>query len=139
VERPIVSIIDDDCTFLFHLTRVLCDAGYPVLTARDEGTGLELVREEGADFVILDAWPDSVLSAVRLVDVIRQDQTTSRLPIIVCSPDDRYLEAHGSYLRRHGCLLVGRPFDPERILSLVERATVSHVLGGVPAEVPHHP
>lgn len=129
MDRPPVSIIDDDPTFRYHVARHLKRAGREIVTAADEERGFNLLCDEHPAAVILDAQAETSISVVRLVDRIRAERELQRLPIVVCSPDDRFLEAHGSYLRSHRCRLVGRPLDLDALLAVVDGAAAGHWLG----------
>jgi DNA-binding response OmpR family regulator len=138
VEKPAVTIVDDDATFCFHVSRVLQHAGHAVIVERDEAAGLARCQDAGAGVLLLDARKESAVSALRMVDRVRAVEQLARLPIIVCSPDWQYLGAHGSYLRQQGCVLMGQPFDAGKLLGLIDQVTTSRFLGHIALDEHSH-
>jgi two-component system nitrogen regulation response regulator NtrX len=136
MELPLVMIVDDDPTFRYRVAELLDEAGHPVRVAAGEEQALAMLAEEEPAVIVLDAWPGSSITTPRLVESIRRATAGQRLPLIVCSPDERLLDAHSSYLRQQGCALFGRPFDRDRLLTLVQRVTVRPYLGCIAREAP---
>ena len=88
-DRPArILIVDDEPQILRFLGHALTAAGYAVLQAETGAAGLALLRDSGADLLILDlGLPDG--DGKELIELLRRD---SDLPIIVLSAHDQEME-----------------------------------------------
>jgi signal transduction histidine kinase len=80
-----VLVVDDDETFRYVLRQ--CVAEYPVCTfseARDGVSGLECIRKERPDLVILDLQMPR-MNGFEVLEAIRADATLSQMHVIVCT------------------------------------------------------
>lgn len=116
-----VLVIDDDPDFLDYVTIVLSANGYRVRTARSAGEGLEMMRQDLPDLVMLDVMISYALDGW---DVSRQMQSDSRLrdiPVLVVSAivsrDDDDLLASDKGGRVDA--FMSKPLEPSALLSCV--------------------
>ena len=87
-----VLAVDDDPIALALVAAVLEPAGYTVLSARGAAEGLDRARAEVPDVVLVDLVMPEV-DGFTLVDQLKDDPTTSGIPIVVLTsksltPDD---------------------------------------------------
>jgi DNA-binding response OmpR family regulator len=77
-----VLIVEDELTLADNLAVKLRDEGYEVITSPDGEDGLEKVRAEHPDLVILDIMLPG-LDGLSLCRMIQRDRATSHIPIIM--------------------------------------------------------
>lgn len=79
---PKVLVVEDDETLLHNLASNLRSEGFSVLTATDGETGLEEIRSEVPDLIILDIMLKK-LDGLTICRMVRHDSTISHIPIIM--------------------------------------------------------
>jgi DNA-binding response OmpR family regulator len=77
-----VLIVEDELTLAANLANKLRDEGYEVITAPDGEEGLEKVRREHPDLVVLDIMLPG-LDGLTLCRMIQRDKATAHIPIIM--------------------------------------------------------
>ena len=127
LEQPTVVLINNEPTFRWTVSRLLGEHGFAV-AAHDRGpAAIDHVREARPAAVILETSYGSAVSATSIVERLRADRACRYLPIIVCSPDGKFLNSYGEYLRGQGCVVVGRPFNAEQLVELVQRTVALQI------------
>ncbi|AEH45030.1 two component, sigma54 specific, transcriptional regulator, Fis family [Thermodesulfatator indicus DSM 15286] len=77
-----ILVIDDEEAILESLADILEDEGYQVITAKNAAEGLQKVKQEQPDLLILDVWlPDQ--DGLKLLKTLRKESPD--LPVIVIS------------------------------------------------------
>ena len=117
--KPIVTIINNEPTFRWTVATLLEDSGYAVTTHERNTAAVDKVRETQPAAIILEASTGSAVTATWIVERLRSNPDTRYYPIIVCSPDSKFLHAYGEYLRGQGCVVLGRPYNAEHLIELV--------------------
>lgn len=118
--KPVLTIINNEPTFRWTITRLLETRGF-VVTAHDRNTAaIDMVRDSQPAAVLLEASSGSAVTATWIVERLRSNVETRHVPIIVCSPDGRFLNSYGEYLRDQGCVVLGRPFNDAQFVELIE-------------------
>ena len=118
--RPGVLVLEDDELQLQVLTRHLEVLKLRVLPASTIAAATEILRDQAVQLAILDInLPDG--SGLELCERIDGDPRLAGLPIIVMSSLTeadlvRQTRAAG------GCFFLGKPYDPNVLLMLIERA-----------------
>jgi CheY-like chemotaxis protein len=92
MSKGLIIVIEDDADNMELIKFLLNKAGYDVLTAMDGYQGLELIRSQIPDLVLLDlAIPG--IDGWHVAQQIRQDEQTASIPIVAVSahilPRDR--------------------------------------------------
>ena len=77
--RPRILIIDDSRSLVLSIVRIFQEEGFEVLTAFDGLEGLQKVREEHPDLIILDIVMPK-LDGFQFLDLLRQNSST---PVVV--------------------------------------------------------
>jgi len=77
--RPRILIIDDSRSLVLSIVRIFQEEGFEVLTAFDGLEGLQKVREEHPDLIILDIVMPK-LDGFQFLDLLRQN---SSIPVVV--------------------------------------------------------
>ena len=77
-----ILIIDDDTDVILVLSTVLQDQGYDVISAQDGITGLDMVKSERPDLILLDLMmPEK--SGISLLQDIKKDKNLKEIPVIM--------------------------------------------------------
>ncbi|MHB1004335.1 MAG: response regulator [Chloroflexota bacterium] len=80
-----ILIVDDDVDFQ-EATRAALEAeGYEVVAASDSKQGMEVVRHQRPDLVILDVMMSWVLDGVGMSNDLDRDPDLRRIPVIMVS------------------------------------------------------
>ncbi|HEX2907252.1 MAG TPA: response regulator transcription factor [Phototrophicaceae bacterium] len=77
-----VLVIEDEITLANNLADKLRDEGFAVVTSGDGEDGLEKVRSEHPDLIVLDIMLPG-LDGLSLCRIVRRDATTTHIPIIM--------------------------------------------------------
>jgi len=119
-----ILIIDDDPDIVLATRMVLENAGYTVVAAASRDAGLEMVKAEIPDMIILDVMMDSTTAGFQVALSLRGPDSPpelKRIPILMVSaihsttplhfgPDDDYLPVDD---------FVDKPIQPDQLLSKV--------------------
>lgn len=82
-----ILVIDDTELTVNLIKEILTDAGYEVIIANDGKKGLQLVREEKPDLVILDVvMPE--LDGFEVCKILREDESNNLMPILMLTAQD---------------------------------------------------
>ena len=115
---PRVLLIDDD-----HALRLLCAVslralGIEVIEAANGERGLELVRRERPDLVLLDVSMPG-LDGFEVGEMVRRHRKTRHIPLVFLSGEDE-TDARARELGAIACL--AKPFDPIALSWLIAGA-----------------
>ncbi|MFA5070113.1 MAG: response regulator [Patescibacteria group bacterium] len=77
-----ILIIEDDPAELFALKKTVGEAGYSVISASDGQTGLEMIKKEHPDLVLLDIILPKI-NGFDILELTKKDSQTANIPIIV--------------------------------------------------------
>lgn len=112
-----ILVVDDDPIIGELLRTVLEDEGYRVALCDRGERALEAVRDTAPDLVILDTLlPD--ISGWQVLERIRADATSSRLPVLIYSAALETLDSAPPE-QAQGYETISKPFDIEELLSKV--------------------
>ena len=118
-----IVIVDDNTDFLFTMEAFLRKNGYEVLAADDGQKGLELIRKELPDLILLDIMMETLFSGFEVCKQIRSDNVLKDMPIIGISamgdelsidyrqwPDYDYFKPDA---------FLDKPIDRQRLLRMI--------------------
>jgi len=116
-----VLVVDDEADIRDLVSGVLEDEGYSVRTAADSTSALEAMRDRRPSLLLLDVWlQGSRLDGLQLLqEVKRQDAS---LPVLIISGHGN-LDTAVAAIREGAVDFIEKPFEAERLLHLVARAT----------------
>ena len=116
-----VLIVDDEQDIRELVAGVLEDEGYGARTAADSDAALAAIRERRPSLVLLDVWlQGSRLDGLDLLDEIKRRDPT--IPVLVISGHGN-IDTAVAAIRRGAVDFIEKPFEAERLLLLVARAT----------------
>lgn len=116
-----ILVVDDEQDIRELVAGVLEDEGYETRSAADSDAALEAISTRRPSLVLLDVWlKDSRLDGLELLDELKRRDPT--IPVLVISGHGN-LDTAVSAIRRGAADFIEKPFEAERLLFLVERAT----------------
>ena len=116
-----VLVVDDERDIRELVAGVLEDEGFVTRTAADSDSALAALAERRPSLVLLDVWlQGSKLDGLELLDVIKSRDPS--LPVLVISGHGN-IDTAVTAIRRGAVDFIEKPFEAERLLLLVARAT----------------
>ncbi len=116
-----ILIVDDERDIRELVAGVLEDEGYSTRVAADSDAALAALAERRPSLVLLDVWlHGSRLDGLDLLDVIKARDST--LPVLVISGHGN-IDTAVAAIRRGATDFIEKPFEAERLILLVQRAT----------------
>ena len=116
-----VLVVDDELDIRELVAGVLEDEGYGARTAATSDAALAAIADRRPSLVLLDVWlQGSRLDGLDLLDEIKRRDPT--LPVLMISGHGN-LDTAVAAIRRGAADFIEKPFEAERLLLLVARAT----------------
>ncbi|KQS04856.1 AAA family ATPase [Sphingomonas sp. Leaf357] len=116
-----ILIVDDERDIRELVSGVLEDEGYDARTAADSDAALEAIAARRPSLVLLDVWlKDSKLDGLDLLDEMKRRDPS--IPVLVISGHGN-LDTAVAAIRRGAVDFIEKPFEAERLLLMVARAT----------------
>ncbi len=116
-----ILVVDDERDIRELVAGVLSDEGYFCRTAADSTSALAAVDEKRPSMVLLDVWlQGSAMDGLEVLDAIKQREP--ELPVVIFSGHGN-LDTAVAAISRGALDFIEKPFEAERLLMLVERAT----------------
>ena len=116
-----VLVVDDEADIRELVSGVLEDEGYAVRSAADSGAALEAVEDRRPSMVLLDVWlQGSRLDGIELLQEIKRRDPT--IPVLMISGHGN-LDTAVAAVREGAVDFIEKPFEAERLIYLVDRAT----------------
>jgi two-component system nitrogen regulation response regulator NtrX len=116
-----VLVVDDEADIRELVSGVLEDEGYAVRTAADSTQTLDAIEERRPSMVLLDVWlQGSKLDGLQLLQEIKQRDST--IPVLMISGHGN-LDTAVAAVREGAIDFIEKPFEAERLIYLVDRAT----------------
>jgi two-component system nitrogen regulation response regulator NtrX len=116
-----VLVVDDEADIRELVSGVLEDEGYAVRTAGDSDSTLDAVEERRPSMVLLDVWlQGSRLDGLQLLQEIKRRDST--IPVLMISGHGN-LDTAVAAVREGAVDFIEKPFEAERLIYLVDRAT----------------
>lgn len=118
-----ILIIDDNTDYLFTMETFLQRTGFEVSTAEDGQKGLELIRKERPDLILLDIMMETLFSGFEVCKQVRSDNDLKDIPIIGISAMGDELEINYrqwpdfEYFSPDAFL--DKPVDKQRLLQMI--------------------
>ena len=116
-----VLVVDDEADIRELVSGVLEDEGYAVRVAADSSQTLDAIEERRPSMVLLDVWlQGSKLDGLQLLQEIKQRDST--IPVLMISGHGN-LDTAVAAVREGAIDFIEKPFEAERLIYLVDRAT----------------
>ena len=116
-----ILIVDDERDIRELVAGVLSDEGYECRTAGDSQSALRAIDERRPSLVLLDVWlHGSPMDGLEVLDAIKEREPA--LPVIIFSGHGN-IDTAVAAISRGAVDFIEKPFEAEKLLHLVERAT----------------
>ncbi|TXC70533.1 sigma-54-dependent Fis family transcriptional regulator [Sphingomonas ginsenosidivorax] len=116
-----ILVVDDERDIRELVAGVLEDEGYETRNAGDSDAALEAIADRRPSLVLLDVWlHGSRLDGLELLDEIKRRDPS--IPVLVISGHGN-LDTAVAAIRRGASDFIEKPFEAERLLLMVARAT----------------
>jgi two-component system chemotaxis response regulator CheY len=107
-------VVDDSTAVRLYLRKILQPHGFEVIEARNGREGLERVRQQQVDLILLD-WNMPVMNGLELLQHIRSEPGVGR-PCVMMVTSENDLQEVAQALETGANEYVMKPFTPEIIL-----------------------
>jgi CheY-like chemotaxis protein len=108
-----ILALDDDRELLGVMKEILSLNGFDVVTSAPTYEIRELILLYHPDLIIMDFLMNDV-NGGELCSILKSDESTRDIPVILCSAYDRIIQSLGNY----GCdLFVSKPIDFSKLTS----------------------
>jgi two-component system, NtrC family, nitrogen regulation response regulator NtrX len=116
-----VLVVDDEADIRELVSGVLEDEGYAVRTAADSSQTLDAIEERRPSMVLLDVWlQGSRMDGLQLLQEVKRRDPT--IPVLMISGHGN-LDTAVAAVREGAIDFIEKPFEAERLIYLVDRAT----------------
>lgn len=116
---PMIAVVNDDTLFLELMHDLLTQEGYRTAIWKEGDRAYEMIKEHQPLLVVLDIRMERPDTGWMVLEMMRLDPKTARIPVIVCSADTQRLREKEAYLREKGCDVLEKPFLLEDLLEKV--------------------
>jgi CheY-like chemotaxis protein len=122
-ESPRIAVIDDDAVFVELMHDLLATGeGYHVVSNPNWVQGYEFVKQHRPDLVILDLMMGREQTGWAVLELLREDPSTARIPVILCSAAEPSLRQHAKRVGGNGPVeAVSKPFDVDHLLGVISK------------------
>lgn len=121
-----ILVVDDELDIRELVAGVLEDEGYNTRSAADSDLALEAIAARRPSLVLLDVWlQGSKLDGLELLDEIKRRDPS--IPVLVISGHGS-LDTAVAAIRKGAVDFIEKPFEAERLLLMVARATETESL-----------
>ncbi|MBN1934710.1 MAG: response regulator [Anaerolineae bacterium] len=121
-----ILVIDDDPDFVEFVRIILEAGGYTVFCAYNAEQGLELLRLERPDLVLLDMLMSYSMAGPEVTRTMQQDAELRTIPLIVISSvftDKQAIEQQETFAFVSAFLT--KPVEPSDLVQLIEKTLAS--------------
>jgi CheY-like chemotaxis protein len=126
-DAPLIAIVERDPTFRRLLVQLLEDEGFRTITWSRGPGAYAMVRHEVPDAVIIDIRLDHPEAGRVVLELLRADPRTWRIPVIVCSASTSFLRQRADELRQLDCRVLEKPVALDDLLQSVSDAIAPRV------------
>jgi DNA-binding response OmpR family regulator len=116
--KPTILIIEDDSTSANLIEMILEREGYQPLVAFDGLQGLEIVRSQAVDMIMLDLMLPGI-DGFEVLNRLRADPRTANLPVVIVSVKSQLTDKRAAVKIGADAYLT-KPYDIAEMLALVD-------------------
>ena len=115
-----ILIIEDEKILADLLEKKLKERGYEVSVARDGIEGLDKMRKEKQDLILLDVIMPK-MGGFEVLEEMNKDSELKKIPVIIISNSGQPVEIDRALKLGVKDYLIKTQFDPEEVMEKVER------------------
>ncbi|HEY8291255.1 MAG TPA: response regulator [Thermomicrobiales bacterium] len=117
--KSLIAVVNDDTLFLELMHDLLTQEGYRTAIWNEGDTAYAMIKEHRPLLVILDIRMERPDTGWMVLELMRLDPATARIPVIICSADTARIREKEAYLREKGCDVLEKPFLLEDLLAKI--------------------
>ena len=121
MQQPCIVVVDRDPVFLELIDLLLEAHGYAMVGCRSPHAAQGVIRDAQPVLVLVDVRDGGDDANWLVVDLLRLDPATARLPVLLCSIDAEYLHAMAEHFELLGLACIAKPFRTVDLLCRLER------------------
>ncbi len=110
-----IALVDDDVDFCEATKLLLESKGYAVVLAHDGKEGLDMIRLEHPDLIILDVMMPE-MNGYDVCVVLKEDETLSKIPVILLTAVDQAF-FRTTYSKHMGLMTEADEYIPKPVAS----------------------
>lgn len=118
--EPRLLVIDDDPAIVTFVAAALNEVGWHVSTCTDPARVCEQVAGDLPNVVLLDIYLQFPASGWRVLQALREQESTREVPVVVISGQIRELEEREAWLLEQQIGVLSKPFELEDLYQAVE-------------------
>jgi len=118
----LIMVVDDNEVILELYHTLLEEEGYQVSSFAYAPLNLELIKQLKPDLAILDLLFRNEDLGWQLIQAMKLEPITARIPIILCTADMVRVKPLQARLREKKVLVVMKPFDVNELLEAVRKS-----------------
>jgi len=122
MDKKLVLIIEDDKFFQSLVSKRLINEGFDVITASDSKEALKVLEEKKPALILLDLILP-LLSGFEILSIIKKDERTKDIPVIVLSNLGQKEEVEKAMALGAKDFMIKVNFTPEEIVRKVKSVT----------------
>jgi CheY-like chemotaxis protein len=115
-----ILLVEDEEIMINLLEKKLKREGYEVSIAKDGEKGLEKIREEKPDLILLDIILPK-MNGFEVMERMKEDEELSKIPVIVISNSGQPVELDRAKKLGAKDWLIKTEFDPEEVVQKVKK------------------
>lgn len=119
--QPTICIAERDAAIRALFVDIFHDAGYATSIAEPGTHRLSKINLTASDILLLDIAPDDFDTTVSLLERLRVDPASARLPVVLLTTNPEQFDGRKVCLARLGCALLAKPFQVDELLDYVAR------------------
>lgn len=118
----LIMVFNDTQMILELFEDILTTEGYEVSLHSYSVLDLKVIKEVKPDLIISDHPPieNKEKEGWQLVQALRMDHETAKLPVIICTTDVKKAEESEGHLMAKGMVVLPKPFDIDELVAAVE-------------------
>jgi DNA-binding response OmpR family regulator len=117
---PLITVLDHDPAMLRLMEQVLTQAGYRTLLLPDGSDAYYKIKEQRPDLVVLDTWLETRGAGWDVLEIMRLDEETQHIPVLICSSDVDGDEERTLRAAQPGCVeVLTKPFEINLLVSKI--------------------
>ena len=117
-----IAVVNNDTDFLNLMDELLTLEGYRTIVCREGERAYALMKEVRPALIVLDIRLEHAESGWTILELLRLDPATTKIPVIVCSADTPFLREKAPALHQLHCDILEKPFDLDMLLEKIDRA-----------------
>jgi CheY-like chemotaxis protein len=120
-DAPLILVIDDDEAVLQVYQELLEDEGYRLALRVYPPASTDDIRRTQPALILLDLLFGAEDAGSPFLSMLKEDETTSAIPVLVATADQRLAEQRRALFDGWQCDVILKPFDIDDLSTIVHR------------------